>query len=672
MAIQVGTVDGLINISEQPIKCFVEAIDIFSAKGVSFAKANNISFGTAFQRFVEPVYTSASSVFNVNSILRPALTGSGNEQSPARVTYCKKMGLLQIDESNEIFRLTPLGELVKDNEISVSEYAFVLLTKMGIFVNGELVDNLFCSLARYFKEHATISDEDYKSYVISQYNDDSISKTRFDIIIGALCTSGLITKVAKNVYALSSTLDSRIFEETLRFESQLKSSLLDNDPNYAEFVGSLNNGIFTILNEKNIDVYTSRFLNLKKFLKNVNETTHLIASIDDEILAKIHKELDSDSDLIPYLTAIRTKPFLLLAGISGTGKSRIVRKLAQATNDIDFEADYDGEDRWKKHNPTNFCLIQVKPNWHNSMDVVGFKSNIGGAHYEFTPFIEFIAKAWHYPDTPFFLCLDEMNLAPVEEYFAEFLSAIESRSYNKDGEYETDPIINPFDSFGPDVCGQMIAHLVDQNLDADCKLENQFRTKGLTLPKNLIVMGTVNMDETTFSFSRKVLDRAMSIEMNEVNYDAFLTGATEEDVPLLTDCNMLLVERPIYAQIVKKEIDADKIIAYLKQVNGLLDGTPFKLGYRAANEAFLYASAAKKFGSDDLGSALDKFTLMKILSRIEGDDSKLKTKTGDDLLPELLNLLTTQFGEDGKSVSVQKLTEMNDILTRDHFVSFWG
>lgn len=387
---------------------------------------------------------------------------------------------------------------------------------------------------------------------------------------------------------------------------------------------------------------------------------------------KIVKKDFNISSFLPYLTAIRTKPFLLLAGISGTGKSRIVRKLAQATNDIDFAVDYDGDDRWKKHSPTNFCLIQVKPNWHNSMDVVGFKSNIGGAHYEFTPFVEFIAKAWHYPDTPFFLCLDEMNLAPVEEYFAEFLSAIESRSFGKDGEYETDPIVNPFDSFGPEVCGQMIAHLVDQNLDTDRKLEKLFRTKGLTLPKNLIVMGTVNMDETTFSFSRKVLDRAMSIEMNEVDYDAFLSGQTERDVPLLTDCNMLLVERPINAQVVKNDIDADKIIAYLKLVNELLDGTPFKLGYRAANEAFLYVSASKMFGSADLNSALDKFTVMKILSRIEGDDSKLKTKSGEELLPALLDLLNNQFGEDSKSISVQKLTEMNEILVRDHFVSFWG
>ena len=119
----------------------------------------------------------------------------------------------------------------------------------------------------------------------------------------------------------------------------------------------------------------------------------------------------------PYLTAIRTKPFVLLAGISGTGKSRIVRKLAQATDNIDTFTNENG--RWSLHRPANFELIQVKPNWHNSMDVVGYLSNIPSPHYVFTPFVEFVVKAWMHPETPFFLCLDEMNLAPVEEYFAE-------------------------------------------------------------------------------------------------------------------------------------------------------------------------------------------------------------------------------------------------------------
>ena len=377
-----------------------------------------------------------------------------------------------------------------------------------------------------------------------------------------------------------------------------------------------------------------------------------------------------ESSIACYLTAIRTKPFILLAGISGTGKSRVVRKLAQATDNIDTFAN--DEDRWKCPRPANFELIQVKPNWHNSMDVVGFQSNIPEPHYEFTPFVDFIVKAWTYPETPFFLCLDEMNLAPVEEYFAEFLSAIESRSIGEDGEFETDPIIKPFDSFGEDLSGRMMNHFVGMGYDIPLDVENRFRKKGLTLPKNLIVMGTVNMDETTFSFSRKVLDRAMSIEMNEVDYDGFIEGKTEYNVPKLTERNSLFVNRPISAQEVKEGIESKEVMNFLKGVNGILDGTPFKLGYRAANEAILYVAADKVVGTNNQNAALDDFTLMKILSRIEGDDSKLVTRDGKKLLDELNTYLSSVFGTEGTSKSLAKLESMITTLNRDHFVSFWG
>ena len=391
---------------------------------------------------------------------------------------------------------------------------------------------------------------------------------------------------------------------------------------------------------------------------------------DNEIVKPTHA-ID-DSTWLPYLTAIRTKPFLLLAGISGTGKSRVVRRLAQATDDIDsFAKD---EDRWRLHKPANFELIQVKSNWHNSMDVVGFQSNIPEPHYEFTPFVDFVVKAWCHENTPFFLCLDEMNLAPVEEYFAEFLSAIESRSVGEDDEFETDPIIKPFDSFGTELSGKMMHHFIEMGYDLPREVEERLRKEGLTLPKNLIVMGTVNMDETTFSFSRKVLDRAMSIEMNEVNYDDFIEGKTEYDIPLLTAQNGLLVNRPISAQEVKEGIESQEVMDFLKGVNDILDGTPFKLGYRAANEAILYVAADKLLGASNLKAALDNFALMKILSRIEGDDSKLVTQQGDKLLDKLYDLLSSEtvFGSLEKSKSLAKLSNMQNILKRDHFVSFWG
>lgn len=394
-------------------------------------------------------------------------------------------------------------------------------------------------------------------------------------------------------------------------------------------------------------------------------------------------EVQGTEHVFSYLTALRTKPFMLLAGISGTGKSRIVRKLAQATTTQKYDND---EDRWKDNRPENFELIQVKPNWHNSMDVVGFYSNISGK-YEFTPFVEFIVKAWQHQDIPYFLCLDEMNLAPVEEYFAEFLSAIESRSIDENGDYITDPIIKPFKKYGKDVCEAMLRHLLGEAHHTESNpLAVQFSEKGLTLPPNLMVMGTVNMDETTFSFSRKVLDRAMSVEMNEVDYDKFLSGESEQ-FPLLTDMNELLVNRPQRAAEVTEEIESEEVIAYLKDVNTLMEGTPFKLGYRAANEAMLYVAACKKFAGSDyaLANALDEFTLMKILSRIEGDDSRLGIADDDPRIATLgieaseqhTSLLTClkvivhkHIG--ASSETEKKIDQMCNTLEREHFVSYWA
>lgn len=441
----------------------------------------------------------------------------------------------------------------------------------------------------------------------------------------------------------------------------------------------------------------------------------IIEGVDKITIDKSKSSNQHHSTYTSYLTALRTKPFMLLAGISGTGKSRIVRKLAQATVKEELQKAYGyigddfANDRWTQHSPANFELIQVKPNWHNSMDVIGYLSNIPSPHYVFTPFIEFIVKAWQHPKVPFFLCLDEMNLAPVEEYFAEFLSAIESRSFEGE-EYLTDPIIKPFNSFGEDVAKTMVNTLFPNFTAGDtesaiAKVIKHFRTRGLTLPKNLIVIGTVNMDETTFSFSRKVLDRAMSVEMNEVNYDSFLTDTTDDDLKAIVkafeekdgaNLNKLLVDRHIKAREIIDELgeDAKFTIDYLKRINALLEGTPFKLGYRAANEALIYLQASKEFGQPNCVAALDNFTLMKILSRIEGDETKLKITTSEadkeriakaevnvdeakqygdlNILTALRHIITNQLGEQDKLHSIRKIDSMLSQLKRDHFVSFWN
>ena len=406
--------------------------------------------------------------------------------------------------------------------------------------------------------------------------------------------------------------------------------------------------------ENFINIFDSR-----PYINSTNRTNSFV--IHDSLLES------KESEYRLFLTAIHTKPFLLLAGISGTGKSRIVRKLAQMTVTEDLQRKYDKEyngtdfenDRWNLHTPANFKLIQVKPNWHNSMDVVGYLTNIPEPHYVFTPFVEFIARAWQHQDVPFFLCLDEMNLAPVEEYFAEFLSAIESRAYeSRNGErvYVTDPIIRPFTDFGSfedkdarivNIGDAMVNTLFPEFKASDAgtplgKIVEHFKQKGLTLPQNLIVIGTVNMDETTYSFSRKVLDRAMSFEMNEVDYEKFLKGTTDDELismreELKEDLNELLTDREIEAkEVIGKLGGAAKfVIDYLDQVNKLLNGTPFKLGYRAANEAMLYVNAAHDTKMGDVASAMNDFTLMKILSRFEGDSAKMRIDPKDKRLTEL-------------------------------------
>lgn len=372
-----------------------------------------------------------------------------------------------------------------------------------------------------------------------------------------------------------------------------------------------------------------------------------------------------------YITAIKTKPFLLLAGISGTGKSRIVRELARACWD-------EGSEEFKAQKPKNFEMIQVKPNWHDSSELIGYVSRINGERYVVGPFLRFLVKAIQNPQTPHFLCLDEMNLAPVEQYFAEYLSVIESRKVNADGVIVTDPIV---DFEQTDAYKSLIDQLFTDDEERKAYLTEE-KGKRLSLPANLIVVGTVNMDETTFSFSRKVLDRAMTIEMNEVDLNAGLTERYEHIGKLGYEELIGTAVEGVDVYSDNRKV-CDKALNYLKVVNAVLEGTPFKVAYRTRNEFLLYVVNNLPYNKDEEGNelpdgyvvarALDEVTNMKILSRIEGDD----TKVTDNLLDNLKQVITEELANisDGfpieKSVSLKKLDEMKQRLSSG-YTSFWS
>lgn len=428
--------------------------------------------------------------------------------------------------------------------------------------------------------------------------------------------------------------------------------------------------------QKDIDALITVYLEI---LENVGIKTPPTIPLKKNLFnANIYSIVEVSQSMLPYrsyITAIKSKPFLLLAGISGTGKSRIVRELARACWE-------EGSAEYEAQKPKNFEMVQVKPNWHDSSELIGYVSRVSGSPvFVAGNFLKFVAKAWENPDVPYFLCLDEMNLAPVEQYFAEYLSVVESRKADENSVITTDPIMKK--------SGEDWYRILTNELTSDENVRNQFLNDGIAIPQNLIVVGTVNMDETTFSFSRKVLDRAMTIEMNEVDLYGGLDDRHEKIGKLETGNLIGTAVEGVDVYRDNKEV-CDTALKYLQAVNQKLEGTPFKVAYRTRNEFLLYVVNNLPYNKDKEGNeipqqeviarALDEITSMKILSRIEGDSDKignLLEELGKTVSEQLKDISGKDYSEkknDGEkvySVSLAKLKEMEDRL-KSGYTSFWS
>jgi 5-methylcytosine-specific restriction related enzyme len=437
------------------------------------------------------------------------------------------------------------------------------------------------------------------------------------------------------------------------------------------------------------------------------------------------------------LSAIRTKPFILLAGISGTGKSRIVRELAFKSCP-QYLQDKGGT------TPGNYCMIEVKPNWHDSTELLGYYSNLSNS-YQFKKFVKFLVKAKMYPEVPFFVCLDEMNLAPVEQYFAEILSILETRKHPKNGEavdmskVKTEVIIDA--SYFRKLSEMPLLKNTQTGVTATIELTDRdiylklfdintreaiekekiaeevgkrydLTTEGLTLPDNVIIIGTVNMDDTTHQFSRKVIDRAMTIEMNGGNLRNMFGGSKNlEYLPeekqkewqqaftrrYVTADEVLYVHSEIAKEII------EKLPTRLEEINKALKGTPFEVSYRVLNEltimvgVMIDANKDQKELDDIINQAINNILLMKILPRIEGDaeifalSKEYKAKMGvsyndrlewlKELAPDIQDKPKEITSEDVETAddkqkehqqkAKNKIQEMIDRLKNQEFTRYW-
>lgn len=514
----------------------------------------------------------------------------------------------------------------------------------------------------------------------------------------------------------------------LRWSTKLNSFLSKNSD-------GLTNGCLLVFEKlgRSFSVHTIKSDNSKYdvLLKMFDEDEkHLLLSAT--LRRQDQKAPEEFSNKWNYLSALKTKPFLLLAGISGTGKSRIVREFAYKSCP-DYLRDRDGT------TPGNYCMVEVKPNWHDSTELLGYWSNIN-KRYTFTKFVKFLVKAKMFPEVPFFVCLDEMNLAPVEQYFAEFLSVLETRRLIENDKGEDEVVSGVlvdkeyFATLGTlrSTSGTLGTLKTDRDIyfklfdiqdkDEMEKVENDsdsLLTGGLTLPENVFIVGTVNMDDTTHQFSRKVIDRAMTIEMNGgALADIFKNNSdlTYADEPMTMDdmksryITASEVLDKCYAVVNNQEISdyiqgkgEEGLPQRLEEINKVLRGTPFTVSYRVMNELTIYLAVLLDKAVEDgtevttdnfkpyVEEAIDKILLMKILPRVEGDDEMFRISDDErnlyglnnqvdengtsheytklDWLREIAPQHTAE--DEQKYMAVDKLKEMIGRLNRQSFTRYW-
>jgi hypothetical protein len=380
------------------------------------------------------------------------------------------------------------------------------------------------------------------------------------------------------------------------------------------FKGGVNQGYLYEIPEKGAKIIIDR-LDLETLPEEIRKVLRQLSSITSDIIQEIpkpEKRAEMLSHLISfieksgfifepwhiasYYTAIRTKPFAILAGVTGTGKSKLPQLVSKASG-------------------SESLLIPVRPDWTDSSEVLGYKDLQGD--FQPGPFLEYCAKARNNRNRHFVCIVDEMNLARVEHYFAEVLSKIEDRYSVREGGYES-------------------GGLILQGLHGD---DASWLDVGI--PSNLAIVGTVNMDESAHGFSRKVLDRAFTIELSDIQLSKWKTTQEEIDVTNEWPASFWwprAIQLSGLDDITEKEEELiEDTINILNDINRYLINTQLQMGYRTRDEIALFRLHAQEIleffvtSGGDIVDPMDIAVSMKILPRIVGGSGAIRR-----LLRELL------------------------------------
>jgi 5-methylcytosine-specific restriction protein B len=358
-----------------------------------------------------------------------------------------------------------------------------------------------------------------------------------------------------------------------------------------------------------------------------------------------------------FYLSLKTKPFVILAGISGTGKTKLVKLFAEALGATDSNQ--------------QFTLIPVRPDWSDPSDLLGYKDLSGTFRAGKLTEVLLEASKPGNRNKPYFVCLDEMNLARVEHYFSDMLSILETQKW-KEGRITTDAVISK-DTLNTGDYGAFV--------------------EDLGIPSNVFLIGTVNMDETTHPFSKKVLDRANTLEFNYVQLEDY--PSINSDIELVdqaalpytflsSDYLQLQDAFAEYAELVKRTTEK------LVKINTILEENHSHIGFRVRDAVSFYMIYNQRFGLMEEQQAFDLQLLQKILPRVQGSSHSVKRvlvelmlfcvghkSSVEDLLNDASELYKPWKSSKSSNPtatypqSARKLAYMLRRLEEDGFTSFW-
>lgn len=409
-------------------------------------------------------------------------------------------------------------------------------------------------------------------------------------------------------------------------------------------LGNQTNPLYVSIKNENTNNFNSDLTMNNKVIENTNYIVLSDAEVKKSIenitkFVNFKGYIYGYKDICNLYLSLKTKPFVILAGISGTGKSKLVKLFSEAINGV-------------------YNLISVKPDWNDSTELLGYK-NINDKFIagKLSKIILEASKKENLKKS-YFICLDEMNLARVEYYLSEYLSVIESRKFDENNCIKTDKIFSN--------------EYFDKSNEYSC----------LEIPENVYIIGTVNMDDTTFAFSRKVLDRANTIEFSDVHLENL--DFYDNKVESIELSNDFLKSKFINIKDALKENKeyVTEINKKIIKINNILTAGNKQFGYRVRDEIIFYMLQNKINGLLDGDVAFDFQIMQKVLPTITGSEAVIK-----DILIQLYEYCNPNIEIDNTDDYIKEATDnletalytnsAKKILTmlrgyEDGFVSYWA